>query len=79
MNKITYRVLRYDGGWAYRIDEMLSETYDTYDAARSAADGAAREQLLPRKAVVVPFKDKRGPWRRGRPAFSGALPTELDG
>jgi len=47
MSKITYHIVKHDGGWAYRVDETFSETFPTHDGARQAAERAAREQALP--------------------------------
>ena len=38
MTKITYEVVEHDGGWAYRVDGVFSETFPSHDMARSAAE-----------------------------------------
>jgi Uncharacterized protein conserved in bacteria (DUF2188) len=47
MNKVTYEIVEHDGGWAYRVGGVYSETFPTHDAARRAAERAAHEQILP--------------------------------
>ena len=41
MTKITYEVVEHDGGWAYQVDGVFSETFPSHDLARKAADRAA--------------------------------------
>ena len=40
MAKVTYHIVEHDGGWAYQVDGVFSETFPSHDAAR--AGGAAR-------------------------------------
>jgi hypothetical protein len=40
MAQVHYEVLERDGGWAYRVDSVFSETLATHDFARAAADSA---------------------------------------
>ena len=37
MAKVVYRVVEHDGGWAYQVDGVFSETFRSHDAARAAA------------------------------------------
>jgi hypothetical protein len=34
MTHITYQIVDHDGGWAYRIDGVVSEAFPSHDAAR---------------------------------------------
>jgi hypothetical protein len=43
MTRMTYQIIRHRGGWAYLLDETLSETFPTHAGARLAAGLAARE------------------------------------
>jgi hypothetical protein len=43
MTEVTYRIVQHDGGWAYRLGDTFSETFPSHDAARAAAERAARE------------------------------------
>ena len=60
MAKITYEIVRHDGGWAYRVDETFSETFPSHDSARQAAERAAREQAEPGEAMIISYEDKKG-------------------
>jgi len=42
MSKITYEIVEHDGGWAYRVNGVFSETFPSHDMARTAAERAAR-------------------------------------
>ncbi len=69
MTKVTYEVVRHDGGWAYRVDGVYSETFATHDLARHAAEHAARAQIVPGDATIISFEDSKGHWHD---AFSQA-------
>jgi hypothetical protein len=47
MSKVTYKVLKHDGGWAYEANGTYSESFPTREAARKAAKLAASEQAAP--------------------------------
>jgi hypothetical protein len=66
MTKITYEIVRHDGGWAYRVDETFSETFPSHDAAHQAAEIAAREQEEPGETTVISYEDKKGHWHDER-------------
>lgn len=70
MTKITYEIVKHDGGWAYRVDETFSETFPSHDSARKAAELAAREQAVPGSATVISYEDKQGHWHDERSAGS---------
>ncbi len=62
MTKLTYEIIQHDGGWAYRVDETISEPFPTHDAARRAAELAAQEQAAPGEATIISYEDKQGHW-----------------
>jgi hypothetical protein len=76
MSKITYEIVRHDGGWAYRVDETFSETFASHDAARKAAELAAKEQAVPGDSGQISFEDKQGKWHTG--LESGKDRPEID-
>lgn len=41
MTKIVYEVVEHDGGWAYQVNGVFSETFSSHDLARSAAERRA--------------------------------------
>jgi len=62
MTKVTYEIVEHDGGWAYRVDGVFSETFQTHDLARKAAGRAAREQVVPGPTTGISYEDKSGHW-----------------
>jgi Uncharacterized protein conserved in bacteria (DUF2188) len=62
MTKIVYQIVEHDGGWAYRVDGVFSETFATHDMARQAAERAAREQLVPGETTPISYEDAQGRW-----------------
>jgi hypothetical protein len=73
MTHVTYEIVQHDGGWAYRVDGVLSEAFPSHDAARRAAERAAGEQRVPGNTIGISYEDKDGHWhdeladRRDRP------------
>jgi hypothetical protein len=49
-----------DGGWAYLLKGIYSETFATRAAAEAAALRAAAEQKLPDEPVDIEFEDRNG-------------------
>ena len=47
MSHVTYKVVEHDGGWAYKVGDVFSETFPTHEAAHAAAARAAQEQRAP--------------------------------
>jgi hypothetical protein len=43
MNKITYKVIKHEGGWAFEANGTYSQRFRTREAARKAARLAAHE------------------------------------
>jgi hypothetical protein len=62
MTKLVYQIVQHDGGWAYRVDDVFSETFPSHDAARAAADRAAREQRLSGATAAIAWEDAQGVW-----------------
>ncbi len=47
MSEVTYRIVEHDGGYAYKVGDVFSETYPSHDEALQAAQAAAAEQQVP--------------------------------
>jgi hypothetical protein len=62
MSKIVYEIVEHDGGWAYKADGVFSETFPSHDAARRAAEHAAREQVVAGSTTGISYEDKDGRW-----------------
>jgi len=62
MTKVIYEVVEHDGGWAYRFDDVYSETFPSHDMARIAAERAAQEQAVPGETTDISYQDEDGRW-----------------
>jgi hypothetical protein len=62
MTKVVYRIVEHDGGWAYQVDGVFSETFPSHDMARAAAQRAAIEQHMPGETRTISWEDGNGKW-----------------
>ena len=62
MTDITYTIVEHDGGWAYKLGDVFSETFKTHDAALSAAKRVAGEQRVAGDETGIVYEDARGQW-----------------
>jgi len=79
MAKIIYEVVEHDGGWAYKVDGVFSETFPSHDMARKAAERAAHEQLVPGTTTGISYEDKQGRWHDEVSAGDDRPETEVEG
>ena len=61
MTEVVYKIVEHDGGWAYKVGDVLSETFASHDEALQAARSAAERSI-----ASVTTRSARG---------SGALPS----
>jgi hypothetical protein len=62
MAHVVYRVVEHDGGWAYKVGDVFSETFRTHALAHAAAVRAAREQRAPGESATIQYEDRSGKW-----------------
>jgi hypothetical protein len=79
MSKLTYEIVKHDGGWAYRVDETFSEPFPTHEAARKAAELAAKEQAVPGQAAPISYEDRQGKWHSEVSAGDDRPQTDVEG
>ena len=79
MTKLVYHIVQHDGGWAYKVDGVFSETFRSHDAARAAADHAAREQRLTGAEAAISWEDDKGVWHEEVAEGWDRPDTEVDG
>lgn len=79
MTKVTYEIVEHDGGWAYRVSGALSETFPNHDAARKAAERAAREQGIPGEPTGISYEDEKGVWRDEMSTGRDRPETDVEG
>lgn len=64
MAEIIYEIVEHDGGWAYKVGNVYSESYPTREAAHAAAAKAAAEQRVPGPTEAIEYEDEKGHWHR---------------
>src|SRR5712664_3024767 len=62
MSHVTYRIVQHDGGWAYTVDGVFSESFATHGAALAAAKRAAAEQRVPGRTEAIEYETSDGKW-----------------
>jgi hypothetical protein len=60
--KVVYRIVEHDGGWAYRVGDVYSETFESHDEARAAAERAAEEPRQGGETTGIEFETADGKW-----------------
>jgi Uncharacterized protein conserved in bacteria (DUF2188) len=79
MAKITYRIVEHDGGWAYQVNGVFSETFPTRDRAKAAAQRAAAEQHVPGETRAISWEDSGGKWHEELARGDDRPETEVEG
>ena len=62
MAKVTYTIVEHDGGWAYKLDGVFSESFPTHDRAMRAARIVALEQQVGGEPAEIAYQGKGGEW-----------------
>ena len=62
MTQVTYHLVEHDGGWAYKVGDVFSETFRTRDDAHAAAEIAAAEQQRAGEDEPIEYQDASGKW-----------------
>ena len=63
MTDIHYHIVEHDGGWAYKLGDVFSETFRTREDAHMAAEIAAAEQHRGGEDQTIEYQDERGKWK----------------
>ncbi len=63
MTTITYHVGEHDGGFAYRVGDVLSETFPDHAAALAAAKSAAQRQHIEGRDAEISYQLFDGRWQ----------------
>jgi len=63
MADVIYEIVEHDGGWAYKVGDVFSETFQTHADAAAAAQRAAQEQEVPGETETIEYQDEQGRWR----------------
>lgn len=62
MTEIHYQIVEHDGGWAYKLGDVFSETFPTHDRALAAAKEVSQRQELAGETEGIVYQDRRGEW-----------------
>jgi len=79
MARITYEIVEHDGGWAYKVGTVFSETFATHEEAREAAEIAASEQTAPGTDETIEYEDEKGVWHEERSQGQDRPETDVEG
>ncbi|HLI66453.1 MAG TPA: DUF2188 domain-containing protein [Caulobacteraceae bacterium] len=79
MVKVIYEIVEHDGGWAYRVNGVYSETYRTHDAALRVARQAAGEQRVSGEEAAISWEDEAGQWHEELDEGDDRPETEVRG
>lgn len=64
MVQVKYQVVEHNGGWAYKVDDVFSETFPTHDEAHAAAEAAAERQRLAGRTEAIEYEDTSYKWHQ---------------
>lgn len=73
MAEVIYQIVEHDGGWAYKLGDVFSETFPMREDAVEAARMAAARQELPNDTHLIQYQDEQGRWH-DEVAFGGRTP-----
>ncbi|MDB5561636.1 MAG: hypothetical protein JWN11_1054 [Hyphomicrobiales bacterium] len=59
---VHYHIVQHDGGWAYKLGDVFSETFRTREDATRAAHAVAAEQMRPGETHAILYEDADGKW-----------------
>ena len=62
MAQVSYEVVEHNGGFAYRVGDVFSETFATHQGAHEAAEKAARRQQSAGDDEMIQYQDADGNW-----------------
>lgn len=77
MTHVVYEIVEHNGGWAYKVGDVLSETFATHDEARQAAQNAAAEQQIAGSTEGIEYQSGDGSWHREVASGSDRPETEV--
>lgn len=78
MSHVTYKIVQHDGGWAYTVNGVFSEAFQTHAAALAAAKRAATEQRVPGRTEAIEYETADGEWRIETAAGSDRPDTDVE-
>ena len=62
MTLVRFEIVQHDDGWAYKVGDVLSETFRSHEAALKAARRAAARQTIAGHTDGIVYQDRDGQW-----------------
>lgn len=62
MDHVTYEIVEHNGGWAYKLGDVFSETFPTHAEAAEAAKQAAQGHMRSGADETIEYEDEDGVW-----------------
>ncbi len=78
MSHVTYEVVEHDGGYAYKVGDVFSETFATHSQAHDAAASAASRQQLEGESEAILYQDSKGEWHEELASGGDRPETEVE-
>lgn len=78
MAHVTYRIVEHDGGWAYKVGDVFSESFPSHAEALEAARLAAAEQRVPGSTEEIQYEDEKGRWHTETAPGSDRPETDVE-
>ena len=78
MTTFTYEIVEHDGGWAYTVDGVFSESFPTHAKALAAAKRAAAEQRVPGRTEAIEYETADGKWHTETASGSDRPETDIE-
>jgi hypothetical protein len=78
MSHVTYKIVEHDGGWAYTVNGVFSESYPTHAMALAAAKRAATEQRVPGRTEAIMYESADGRWHTETASGSDRPETDVE-
>lgn len=60
--KVIYQIVEHNGGWAYKVGDVFSETFATHHDAKAAAETAAQHQQRAGETLDIEYETADGEW-----------------
>lgn len=79
MAEVHYQIVEHDGGWAYKVGDVFSETFPSHDDAKAAANRAAAEQQRVGESEAIEYQDAAGKWKVEDARGDDRPATEVEG
>lgn len=79
MTRVTYQIVEHDGGWAYKVEDVFSETFPSRADAHAAAERAAAEQRAPDNDTMISYEDEKYRWHDETAQGSDRPETAVEG